>query len=198
MIYISEELLAKATNSNEQQLRLTLELPQSVNRIYGRNMKYGNVYLKKEGKEYKKRMVKYIKEEVSNQKWDKVEGRFLYMDEIVYLNRKGRDADNLKKLQQDCITESGVVWEDDSWCLPRTQRILIDKDNPRIELIITPCNFIGIFDDKQQLKEFVKICKDCRRYNNNCTILQGATEGRIQEEINNIKCTKFKKLKSIK
>lgn len=81
-----------------RQLKLTLDLPQSVNSIYGRN-KFGSTYLKKEGKNYKKRMIKYIREEASEQKWNKVEGKFLYMDEIIYSNRKGRDPDNFKKLQ---------------------------------------------------------------------------------------------------
>lgn len=44
-------------------------------------------------------MIKYIREEASEQKWNKVEGKFLYMDEIIYSNRKGRDPDNFKKLQ---------------------------------------------------------------------------------------------------
>ncbi len=62
-------------------------------------MKFNSVYLKKEGKEYKKRMIEYIRDEVEKQNWDKVEGKFLYMDEIIYSNRKGRDPDNFKKLQ---------------------------------------------------------------------------------------------------
>lgn len=157
-------------------------------------MKFNSVYLKKEGKEYKKRMIKYIAEEVLKQNWDKVEGRFLYMDEVIFSNRKGRDSDNLKKLQQDCITESGVVWEDDSWCLPRTQRLLIDKNQPRIELIITPCDFVGIFDNEHQLKQFKEQCENCKRYKNNCSILKNAIEGRIQEKINNLECSSFKKI----
>ena len=179
----------------KQQLKLTLDLPQSLNSIYGRNHKFNTTYLKKEGKEYKEKMIQYIVREVTEQKWYKVMGRFLYMDEVVYSNRKGRDADNMKKLQQDCITESGIVWEDDSWCLPRTQRILIDKDNPRIELIITPCDFIGIFDNEQQLKDFKKHCMGCTRYKNNCSILRQALESRIQPEINDLKCSEFKNIK---
>lgn len=103
--------------------------------------------------------------------------------------------DNFKKLQQDCITESGIVWSDDSWCLPRTERLFIDSTNPRIVLVITPCEFIGIFDNEKQLKEFKSKCVNCRRYKNNCSILKNAIEGRIQEEINNLECSSFKKIK---
>ena len=105
--------------------------------------------------------------------------------------------DNFKKLQQDCITESKVVWEDDSWVLPRTERLFIDSYNPRIELVITPCDFIGIFDNEQQFKEFEQQCTDCTRYRNNCSILRKATEGRIQEEIDDdLLCSEFKNKKS--
>lgn len=177
-----------------QQLKLTLDLPQSVNHIYSRN-KFGSTYLKQEGKDYKERMIKYIHEEVKSQNWTKVENRFLYMDEVIFSNRKGRDSDNFKKLQQDCITESGVVWTDDTWCLPRTQRLLIDKNNPRIELIITPCDFVGIFDSNEQLKEFKNQCLNCKRYKRNCSILNNALEGRVQEEIHNLTCSEFNSIK---
>lgn len=178
-----------------KQLKLTLDLPPSVNHIYGRNMKFNTVYLKKEGKEYKKKMIQYILEEVKRQEWDKVEDRFMYMDEIVFMGSKGRDSDNLKKLQQDCITESGVVWKDDTWCLPRTQRILIDRKNPRIELVITPCEFIGIFDNEEQLQTFKMQCEMCKRYKRNCSILNNALDSRVQDEIVGLNCSKFNKIK---
>ena len=91
------------------QLKLTLPLPKSVNHIYGRN-KFGSTYLKKEGKDYKREVGKYIKEEVEKQGWTKLlEGEYCYLDEIVYMNVKGRDADNTKKLLQDAITEAERV-----------------------------------------------------------------------------------------
>ena len=137
-------------------------------------------------------MTKYIKKEVEKQNWDKIEGRFLHMDEVIYSNRKGRDPDNFKKLQQDCITESGVVWCDDSYCLPRTQRLYIDSTNPRIELVITPTEFVGIFDNEKIAKAFEGRCKNCKRYKNNCSILRKALEGRIQREINeDLICSEF-------
>ena len=105
------------------------------------------------------------------------------MDEIIYSNRAGRDSDNFKKLQQDCITESEVVWSDDKWVLPRTNRIFIDSNNPRIELVITPTEFIGIFDNEKELHSFKQQCVNCRRYRNNCSILRKALEARIQKEI---------------
>lgn len=181
---------------DKQKLFLTLDLPASVNSIYGRN-KFGGTYLKKEGKEYKEDMVMRVIDEVSRQGWVKPEDRFIYMDEVVYFNRAGRDVDNLKKLQQDAITESRVVWSDDSWTLPRTERTFIDKHNPRIELVLSIAPFIGIFNNKEALISFESKCKTCRRYSNNCSILRKAKENRIQKEIIGLSCSEYNRLKDL-
>lgn len=178
---------------DNQILKLTLDLPKSVNHIYGRN-KFGSTYLKKEGKDYKRKMIKLIQNEVKKQKWDKPENTFIYLDEIVYMNKKGRDADNLKKLTQDCITESRIVWEDDCFCLPRTQRILIDKNNPRLEIILSKAPYIGIFKDETEYSNFVNTyCNECTRGNKlgkkgGCSIYKKALENRVQDELTIMKC----------
>jgi Holliday junction resolvase RusA-like endonuclease len=179
-----------------QVLKLTLDLPASVNHIYGRN-KFGSTYLKKEGKDYKNKMIKYIREQTEIQKWVKVENRFVFLDEVVYFNKKGRDSDNTKKLSQDCITESRVVWIDDTYCLPRTQRVLIDSENPRLEIVLSVAEYIGIFDNENCFNEFLNTyCKSCKRYANNCSILNKALEGRVQKDIEGFKCLKFNKIKN--
>ncbi|HDK7194810.1 TPA: RusA family crossover junction endodeoxyribonuclease [Clostridium botulinum] len=169
-------------------LKLTLELPKSVNHIYGRN-KFGSVYLKGEGKDYKKQMIKLIQEEVNKQHWDKLENTFIYLDEVVFMNKKGRDADNLKKLTQDCITESNCVWTDDTYCWARTQRVFIDKDNPRIELVLSQAPDIGIFNNKEDYNKFINTyCNNCTNGNKigkkgGCSIYRKALENRIQENL---------------
>lgn len=177
---------------NGQELRLTLDLPASVNSIYGTN-RFGAFYLKKHGRDYKTKMTKYIIKEVKKQGWTKtLENEFVYMDETIYFNRKGRDADNIKKLQQDCITDTDCVWSDDALCLPRTERIYIDKDSPRVEIVMTRAPFIGVFDNKAHYNKFVDKCKECKRYKNNCSILREITEGRIREEIDeDFNCSKL-------
>lgn len=175
-------------------LTLTLDLPSSVNHIYGRN-KFGSTYLKKEGKDYKTRMIKYIKEEVIKQQWNKVEDGFIYLDEVVYMNKKGRDADNLKKLTQDCLTESGVIWLDDTYCWARTQRVFIDSNNPRIELTLTIAPYIGIFNNKNEYELFLRsFCNKCTKDKNRCTIHRKALESRVQEDLDITEkvCKKFK------
>lgn len=179
------------------ELKLIIPLPQSVNHIYGRN-KFGSTYLKKEGKDYKKTVGEYIKKEVVSQKWDKLkEGEYCYLDEIVYMNAKGRDADNLKKLTQDTITETMCVWYDDTYCLPRTNRIYINSENPRIELTLTPTNTVGVFDCKKDCDEFENNCIQCKRYKRNCSILKAMKENRIIKDIELVG-QKWKCLKEVK
>lgn len=179
------------------ELKLILPLPQSVNHIYARN-KFGSTYLKKEGKDYKKNNGKYIKEEVEKQGWKQLkENEYCYLDEVVYMNKKGRDSDNLKKLTQDTITESDCVWLDDTYCLPRTNRIYIDSENPRIELTISFTGSKGIFDSKEDFIEFENKCKICMNYRKgSCSKLNKSLENRIQKEIklidNKWNCTNFK------
>ena len=98
------------------------------------------------------------------------------------------DANNYYKCLADAITDSGVVWNDDNQLCERVQRIYYDSKSPRIELSIYPCDYIGVFDNASQLEQFESRCIGCKRYKRNCSILQKAKEGRIQEEVNNGVC----------
>ena len=88
----------------------------------------------------------------------------------------------------DAITDTGLVWVDDNVTCERVQRIYYDSKNPRIELTIYPVEYIGVFDNASQLEQFESRCIGCSRYKRNCSILQKAKEGRVQEEINNGIC----------
>lgn len=52
--------------------------------------------------------------------------------------------------------------------------------------------YIGIFPTQEHLETFEIRCTKCKRYKNNCSILKKAKEGRIQEEISDLVCSKFK------
>ena len=41
---------------------------------------------------------------------------------------------------------------------------------------------------------FESRCIGCNRYKRNCSILQKAKEGRIQKDVENLECKKFKKI----
>ena len=49
-----------------------------------------------------------------------------------------------------------------------------------------------VFDHQEQLNEFEEKCRTCKRYSRNCSILNKAKEGRIQEEIQDMVCSKYK------
>lgn len=145
-------------------------------------------------------MIALIQDEVKKQQWIKVENEFIYMDEVVVMNKKGRDADNLKKLTQDSITESGVVWTDDTYCLARTQRIYIDPNSPRIELTISVANHKGIYNNIDEYNNFISTyCNNCYKNKDKCVLLRESLESRINENIiyndDCFKCLKFKKSK---
>lgn len=105
------------------------------------------------------------------------------------------DPGNYSKVMFDAITDSGVIWEDDNVACERVQRILYDSDNPRVELTIHPVDYIGIFDNASHLEEFKSRCVGCVRHKRNCSILRKAIEGRVQKEIQDGCCTKYKEVK---
>ena len=154
------------------------------------------VYETKEAKEYKKKFKKIVEEQVKIQGWDMEVNstQHFYIDAIFYFDRTDRDPNNYFKCMLDAITDTGLIWVDDNVTCERVQRIYYDSSNPRIELEIYPCDYIGVFDNASQLEQFESRCIGCNRYKRNCSILQKAKEGRIQEEIQDLVCKKYKKI----
>ena len=154
-------------------------------------------YPSKETKEYKKYFIPYVQNEVKKQgcEMDYTGLQHYYVDWIVYFDRVDKDASNQDKVIIDSITESGVVWMDDNVVCNRVNHIYYDSKNPRIELKIYPVDYIGIFDTQDQMCEFENKCKTCNRYKRNCSLLKNAKVGRIQEEIKDLICSKYKEVK---
>lgn len=152
------------------------------------------VYETKEAKEYKKKFKKIVEREVKIQGWNlEVNStQHFYVDAIFYFDRMDKDCSNYEKCLDDAITETQLIWKDDNVVLFRPQRIYYDASNPRIELTITPVEYVGIFDNSSQLEQFESNCIGCNRYKRNCSILKKAKEGRIQEEICDCVCSKRK------
>lgn len=187
-----------------EKLYLVSPLPPSVNHYLGTRVVYKNrkpmavVYETKEAKKYKKNFKEYIKEQVQIQGWQLSEDKtqHYYCDCVFYFDRVDKDCNNYFKCSLDAITESGVVWLDDNIVCERVNRISYDSKNPRIEMLIYPVNYIGVFDNEDWLKQFENKCRTCSRYQRNCSIFRKAKEGKIQEEISsNYKCLKYKEKK---
>lgn len=153
-------------------------------------------YKKPEAIKYQKEFANYVKNEAKKQGWKKSDNKFqhYYMDCIFYFDRVDKDANNCFKCLADAITDSQAVWIDDTQLCERVQGIYYDSENPRIEITITPVDYIGVFENASQLDIFKSNCIGCKRYKRNCSLLKKATEGRIQEEINKGICKKYTSL----
>lgn len=182
------------------QLKLTVKgIPPSVNHYMGyRGVKKGNgcmvmAYTKPEAAKFKKEFSTYAKEQVELQQWDIESTRNVhhYLDCVFYFDRTDKDEQNYMKVL--CDTLNGIAYIDDKKVLTRTHEVFYDSENPRIELTIHPVTYRGIFPTEIHMNMFEVNCKDCKRYARNCSILNKAKEGRIQEEIGeDLICSKFK------
>ena len=186
-----------------EKLKLISPIPPSVNHytsvrtIIKNGKPVSIVYETKEAKDYKKKFKKIIEEEIKKQNWNREvnDTQHFYVDAVFYFDRIDKDCSNYEKCLDDTITETQLIWKDDNVALFRPQRIYYDAQNPRIELEIYPVNYIGVFDNASQLEEFESNCIGCSRYKRNCSLLKKAKEGRIQEEIQGLKCSKYKQIK---
>ena len=185
----------------KQILKLISPIPCSVNHYtkprsfisHGKAMV--TMYETAEAKAYKKAFCKYVKDEVKKQKFNIIPNKtqHWYIDCVFYFDRIDRDANNYFKLLLDSITETQSVWIDDNTTCERVNAIYYDNKNPHIELTIYPVDYIGIFDNQEQLDKFKSNCIHCKKYKEGkCSVLQSAIEGRIQEEIVDFNCLKKK------
>ena len=184
-------------------LHLVSPVPVSVNHYIGYRaiMKNGKPmamsYKVPKAVEYQKNFAKYVKQEVYKQGWILVPNKeqHFYVDTTFYFDRIDSDPNNYFKIILDSITDTKMIWLDDNVVCERVNRIYYDSKNPRMELDIYPVDYIGIFDNISQLEQFEYNCFDCVRYKRNCSVLNKAKQGRIQEEINGLVCSSFKKSK---
>lgn len=182
-----------------QALVITSPIPPSVNHYTAHRvvMKGGKplavVYKTKEAVAYQTAFKETVVKAVEMQSWptDLENPRHIYVDAIFYMDKKHRDCNNAWKCLLDAITETQLIWKDDDVVCERVEKIVYDADNPRVELYIHYVDYIGIFDNEDQLESFKKNnCIGCKRYKRNCTLLRNAIEGRVQEEIDGHICTR--------
>lgn len=185
-----------------QQLLITSPIPPSVNHYTSHRvvMKAGKplaiVYKTKEAVAYQTAFKETVASAVEEQQWptDLDNPRHIYVDAIFYMDKKHRDCNNAWKCLLDAITETQLIWKDDDVVCERVNKIVYDAENPRVELHIHYVDYIGIFDNEEQLEKFEETnCVDCKRYKRNCALLKNAIEGRVQSEINGVTCTKCNK-----
>lgn len=182
-----------------QSLKIVSPIPPSVNHYLAHRavIKCGKplavVYKIKEAVAYQNAFKKTVANAVKEQGWisNIDDPRHIYVDADFYMDKKHRDCNNSWKCLLDAITETQLIWKDDDIVCERVNKIVYDADNPRVELYIHYVDYVGIFDNEEQLETFKETnCIGCKRYKRNCTLLRNAIDGRIQTEIDGFACAK--------
>lgn len=106
-------------------IEITTE-PISVNRLYT-----GRRFLTPDGRSTKEAMAWEVK---SQWKKEVITGE-VHVNVVFYLKDNRKDLDGLLKALFDCLT--GVVWKDDRQVVGLHAFKKIDKQRPRIEIILT-------------------------------------------------------------
>lgn len=178
------------------QLNLTLPLPISVNKYLNYKVVWigkrpvPQAYKPREVKDYEKYATQIIKREISKQNWScSNKDNFIKVESVYYLEKKRKDSHNLEKVLFDVLVNAGVIPDDDI-LLPTTKNVYIDKENPRVELVISMADKKGIFYNMDHLHSFKeKNCNVCKRstYKRPCGVMLRALDNRINLEEINIK-----------
>ena len=140
----NKERASKANKNNdlfrdkairEEDLTLSIPICPSVNHMYIFK-KTGEKILTKTAREYFKSATAKVNEQISNQSWQIDYGDvWYYVDVYVYMpDRKVRDSHNMIKIMMDVLQDT-VFWND-YFAMPRFQDVKLDKDNPRIDIVI--------------------------------------------------------------
>jgi len=89
--------------------------------------------MKKEAKQLKD---SYILQTKTQYKWPILKDSIEIQIKLYFWDKRVRDWDNYHKLSMDAL--SGIIFEDDSQIKKATVEVMdIDRDQPRIELVIT-------------------------------------------------------------
>lgn len=120
-----------------QELKLTLPIPPSINHIY-QNVGRGSRRLTTEAVKYIKTAQDIAKKEIRKTGWKKDKPCvWNVMDLYFYFpDKRVRDSHNCLKLLTDCM--EGLLFYDDYFLLPRIQDVQLDRDNPRLEVLYYP------------------------------------------------------------
>lgn len=119
------------------ELRLTVPIAPSVNAMYF-TTKFGKRVRTKKAKEWFEEAEAITRKAIEEQGWKKTEGQKVVVNVLtMWGDKRRRDTNNLSKSLADMLEHAGV-YDDDFYALIRYIDFGIDKDNPRMEMIIKP------------------------------------------------------------
>ena len=119
------------------ELRLVIPPAPSVNAMYF-TTKFGKRVRTKKAKEWFAEAEAITQEAIKAQGWKKTTRQKVVVDVLtVWGDNRRRDTNNLSKSLADMLEHAGV-YDDDMYALIRFIDFGVDKDNPRVEIVVRP------------------------------------------------------------
>lgn len=97
--------------ATEHVATLRLPYPPTINNYYGYDRRTGKKFIKKEGKEYRLKVIEILRQALPH-RTPNLEKLSVWIVANVP-DRRVRDLDNLNKALLDAISHAKVVWKDD-------------------------------------------------------------------------------------
>ncbi len=96
--------------ATEHVVTLKLPYPPTINNYYGHNRRTGSKFIKKEGKEYRLKVIEILRQALKS---EPLTSKLSVWIEAHVPDRRIRDLDNTNKALLDAITNAKNVWSDD-------------------------------------------------------------------------------------
>lgn len=135
-----------------KKLRLVVDIPVSMNHMYYHKSNHLTSKAISFINSTKAKAMAFIHDEQY-----KLEESYVwqYLDIVVFMpDKRIRDSHNMLKLLMDSL--EGIVFHNDYCILPRIQSVELDRENPRLEMVLSP-------QSKEQRRNCIEnYCKDVK------------------------------------
>lgn len=133
------DLVRKRPKRPHQKLKLTLPLAVSVNHLY--SFRRGKRFMTKKGLKYMQDVGLLTSSAIREQRYKvEEEGVWLIVElKYYFADLRRRDCHNMHKIIMDSLEQ--IAFKDDRWVLVQDKFVGLDRDNPRVEVVIRPMNY---------------------------------------------------------
>lgn len=121
----------------KQKFTMEMPIPMSVNHMYY-NTKYGGKRLNAKAQYFFNEQKKRVYIEMQKQGWEQETGDvwFEVRCDFYMPDKRIRDTHNTFKLMLDVL--EGVLFKNDYFVKPHVDKVLLDKENPRVVITVFP------------------------------------------------------------
>lgn len=132
----NNDLIRVKPKNPRKKLKLTLPMCPSVNHAY--KFVRGRRFMTKDALMFMQTTHAIVEREKAKQKYSmEFKGVWLILEIRAYFpDRKVRDVHNMHKILADAL--NGCAYVDDQFLLIRDMGVYLDKENPRLEIVIYP------------------------------------------------------------